>query len=1040
MALRFYLNNTEIKVQTNTSYTFTQDKSLDAGTLELEWNTNKHAIFPGTVLKIVSESTNETVVFLVLRDEVEIVSKLNPVKYLHKLLVTQNTHALSKYLIRNTNFTQNIRDSQYAYFNGTGAAFVQTINPGNTGENLNFFLDPYIFFAIDGYTENEFMVKRLQITQRQKVSSAKISIDMTATPYRMVKKEYEHYVPSTPVTNKKNVYQEFQVLLKRFSSESSSTPSAVNAFNIKPSDNGSIDIPLTYFDQSGWYQVELNLDNDTGYRIKLDSTEFDYYDILYYDYDTDDPFNDGIIAPSVLIKVRLRLDVETYTYSLYDVLDILQKQSCKTVDGTATRTIFTIPAWNSNFGQELSAIVAPEFNFNGKDLFACISEVFDYIDALPTLDENNELGFEYLNKYSDTLETLDTTDKSTVYSDEYYRNNISSMYQNGKQPTAETYPSKNSFRFTDTKTYNVVSINDYVFTTPHAIESIKKFCLKLPYRLENRLEFTVNRGVDIEIDVIDYLYDTQYLDITEAIFEESLYSLLEEGLANSTTIVKDNALYYSKGSREISCGGQVQIGGTTYIKLRWVIESIYNKLFKYDTAFHFTLLNINTIFSTYTLNEFKYRIEYYGSYNGRIDIPSPTEKTDGECYANQLNSGVALNRMGRNMFGLISMLGNEQTNVTLPFTSYDSRLQKGSLWIDENGNRWIANKVKITFSTSSEKIITNVEFVKDFNGISQFTKLDQERRFYEIDQNISNTGYEVYHNYFYFSKTNIGNKQGTTVLTNDLVLDIMNTFKNDLKTIKDRSLYAWVGTYEYEYDNTVKEKAYIPLHVFGAGNTLNFEMGFSHPLNAGNRIITQDSKIVGTTTMYCGKDGFANKIRFVLCRDRVGDFDVPDYPKKANESDGVTLADFYYNYYKKPNEILHLNFSVAFLPYFTERNIGFGLTQKNIEEIYFGERFVCDNLIIPEAEPRTLKIYVSNSHKYTLADRKALGSEVSGSIAVTYNSSSGGRIEITLDDTANNVKSWCICDENENILVAVNQTKSSTSSLILYFIGTNKRL
>ena len=41
--------------------------------------------------------------------------------------------------------------------------------------------------------------------------------------------------------------------------------------------------------------------------------------------------------------------------------------------------------------------------------------------------------------------------------------------------------------------------------------------------------------------------------------------------------------------------------------------------------------------------------------------------------------------------------------------------------------------------------------------IEDVSKLDQEKRFYEIDQNISTTGYEILHTYFYFSKTGFGN-------------------------------------------------------------------------------------------------------------------------------------------------------------------------------------------------------------------------------------------------------------------------------------------
>lgn len=1047
MALKFYLNDVEINVDTNSSMTFTQDKSLDGGSFPLEWNQTKNCIFPGTKLKIVNTSTNETIVFEVLKDEVEIISRRDDVKYLHHLSVTQNTHDLSKHLVRNTVFSQPLKDSKQALLSATGIGFCYYDNVGH-----NYIIQDDIGYELDGdHNEGGFPNQRFEITTREKINSAKLKVDIKITPHRDVSLSGgKHEIENATHTYENKAFGDFYVKLNRYLTKDATTPVETKYIMIS-TDQKYIEVPTEWVDVGGWYGLDLIL-SGTG-RFQIDNSEITYNDKYFY-VEGGEPLGNNILQPTVLVRMVFTLIVDTYYYSLWDVINTLYLQSLKTVNGSSREIPFSPLTSGSEQGQFLNSIVAPEFSFTGKDLFSCISEVFDYIDAVPVITSSGALGFEFLNEFHQPDEAISFADKRFVLSDEYYTNKLVSYYQNAKQPHAETYPSKYSFRRFSANNYGIVDVNDYYAFTPNPIESIKSVIIKLPSTLQIRIGIRVKYN-DLESEIVewsviitDFVYSRE-IDITNCVFERSIYGLLPDNFPEDfSQCNQNNSLFFEKGAKSINVGGTVKTQGNyEYLKIKYVIEMALNFLYQdkkddmSDSVVSITYPNIDTIITENLLYSFEYKIEYYGNYNGRIDVDTPDYKRVGETYVNQQNASVVLNRLGKNMSGLATMLGNEQMTASLEFKGYDNRLQKGTIWLDEDGNKWIANKVKITFTVDSGTIVTDVEFVKNFNAIAQYMSLDQEKRFYDIDNSLTATGYDVVKAYIYFSKTDIANKQQTGIMTEDLVNIITQTLSTELKEEKDRSLYAWLGTYNGENDGTYKNKVYIPLHVYGAGNSINFETNFESPVNAGNRIVYESAKTICKTTMYAGEDGFANKVRLTIAKDRTSKIELPNYPVKGTESDGDTLAEFTYNYFKKPNEIFHLSFSVGFLPYFSVEENEFDLRVRKPEEIYFGDNFISQNDIIPNVFKRSLKVYVSTSEEYTISSMKGLGNEVdTATINCSFSEVGGGILSVSLGTTKTNIKSWAICNQNDNILIATNQKLASASSLRLYFITRNTRL
>lgn len=102
MALKFYLNNTEIHAETNTTLV-QRVGTFDDGTLPLEITNVKNAILPMTELKI--ENGTDKWLFVVISDSVEVVEKTTPL-YKHNLVVKSKQYELTKHILRNNEFSQ----------------------------------------------------------------------------------------------------------------------------------------------------------------------------------------------------------------------------------------------------------------------------------------------------------------------------------------------------------------------------------------------------------------------------------------------------------------------------------------------------------------------------------------------------------------------------------------------------------------------------------------------------------------------------------------------------------------------------------------------------------------------------------------------------------------------------------------------------------------------------------------------------------------------------------------------------------------------
>ena len=228
---------------------------------------------------------------------------------------------------------------------------------------------------------------------------------------------------------------------------------------------------------------------------------------------------------------------------------------------------------------------------------------------------------------------------------------------------------------------------------------------------------------------------------------------------------------------------------------------------------------------------------------------------------------------------------------------------------------------------------------------------------------------------------------------------------------------------------------YTPLHVYGAGNVLCFEMSFESPNLAGNTIDNSLGRIQSKATLY---EDFADNVSFWIYKANNSFKQIPSYPNLFSITGDTLCLEGEFAYYKRVNEIFHLNYGIAFL-------------SKNVNEVFIGNEFLSQNGIIPNNKfvmtNRELFLYTSENETYGINDRKALGDR-------------NRAVNITFDDANNKIsfssistifeytkaKSWCIGDGDGNIYFAVNQEINIVEGANpkweteLYYLTRKKRL
>ena len=1005
MALSFKINGTQIYPIVNTTITERVGTFSD-GTLPLELSSIKDCFIPMSKLVIEDTSTSSKWVYVIVADNVEVVTKTGTIYYRHNLTVRSGIYESTKHILRNTIFSQPKSREYVAKLNFCVCA------KGSDEGGTTVYIDGTTDFLLTDYEEGkrQYSWEDIKLNRRVKIANVKC----------VCKTETHCFSYCNDITSYSPIFSNVSAVVK----DKWANPKCfLNRY-----DNGVL------VASENATQAELN---DSMFQNITDNTVFK----LEPDYGATYRFRDipanTIGAVSV---ISFEFVFEVYYYSMYDIVQTLREQSLKHYNDIDSIDLACLNMTDATKIAELQSIVAPEISFNGMTYYDALYQLLSYIDAIPTVDANGNLSYEYLNNNNAPYIDVDTNkaDEKISINDEYYTSKLVANYQNGRQDNAIIYPNPKKYLRANTKSLGIPSSSgDYIFKLPKPIDYIDKVEINA---VNLRVDLTFKVTINYRLITMSFSnLNAEQLDMTSQVLEQEQYNLLnyyQDFYAEYQN--QNNTVVYSKGSDYIDllnmANGQLN---NQEIYLFAVKSAVYRYFGIAITSYqnsNFSLLIADLGYANEKQN-LHYRVTYHALFDGRVEQASTKDRYDGETFVAQDNGEVSLNRMGNNLQGLIAKVGNETENITFDVTSYGSRVKLGSIWENDDHEKFLANVVQTTFSTDTNKVIVNAQFTKNFNMISQFTKINQQKRFYEISDRLTTKGYENITEYMYLSYNPPYNSlYNLSAIKEDLLFTLVAGTLRITDTIKSADYATFIPyTFADDYFQAINHEVIIPLHCYGSGNSICFEMDYDSSINAGNRLVgsgTSANPYFTHTTLYTEEKGFADKVALNIYSSVESGNYPTSYPYVDITSDikGVEIRE--YHYYKKPNEIFHLNFALAFL-------------SESGDEFFVGDKFINDNAVIPNAILSQSVRFSYGDNLYSIIDNKNINNSYVGitmSAQIdTLNDKKYVKVTINLSSTIS-CKSWALIDENNNILIASNKTMENVSQIIFYVIPRRNRI
>ena len=1029
-----YINNVLQRVEILPANVPTKDETLETLSFALISNNNPLPLAPGQEVKIDFDGSGTGFgYFFLANDSVETCS-LNPPRYKHTISCVQNTRKLSKHMVRNSSFTQpfylkkssfNV-NKRFSY-----AAIGSNIPPGHDwtyqawrgqdgdAGNLNFFSTP------------------LTLLEKEKITSAKLKIS------------FQYGIGQWGIhcgrlySNDQNVDN----IIDNIQSIGVSPYSAVSmnlALHLKYTDRNGVtqtralipsDLGLVEFELNGTYNfpliMELAQQGCNNFEIVFDTTDLMSATIIS-DYDS----HEQNYVSIMVYMVQVSIESNVYYYNCYDILELLIKRQLKTTRLKTDPLLFDLPE-SGELYELLKNTVAPNFTFTNLTMYECVAEVFRVFDAIFTMDRFGRLGIEYFNDLSESNVSQDAkfTGRTLTQNEDKYTNGLVADYQDAR--TIEHFPNNtDGFAHLRSAEFGVPESTDHNFIVPHGIDNIIK-CEIIIDRLELSSGST-GSGSRIFVGAMP-------LDITDYVVDQDTWSSLATSAMsnddfNNMVKKKSNTVYYVKGDNKIQLGA-VKPG--FWFLTKYAIQNAADTALirfcgaYYGSGAHYTA-RIDELDSVLKgdWKSIKMRVTYQTSVNGKTKVHSLINKYPGEALIDQANGAVDLNKLGLNMLGLSLKLGNPTLNATHRITKWSNRIRTGQIY-NWQGKLWVANVVNYTLMNGA--IQGKVSFVENFNALSLRTQLLREKRMSNISRELVQKSEEIITDYIYFSSVDpytLG-KVGEGIHFNPLILKYLlwDSLCGNSTGFRIGDAFIHFNETTTILGVTFLKMIYIPMIRYGAGNTINFEVSYDHPMNAGNRTTYIDGQYFTDHVIYTDDKGFMEEVN-VRVPTSVQEY-TENFPS-ATMVDNNHVNDYFfeianYRVYKQPNEIFALNYQLAVLPLPNRSNIDFVGN-----EFINSNRFVKDNVLgkkdcyiaFKEEKSSVLDVKATPYFlKKKVSSMSRLGNENDVNQAIAkFNFSA-----LTAEQRAR-VVSWAIVDELDNILFASNSPLESIDYVKLYFI------
>lgn len=1038
MAARFFLGTQEVRVEVSPSLTRKKDETFDGAKVTLEFNENPTPVPPGTLFRVV-EDVASTYAYAVASDVVETASQ-NPLRYKHTLTLVEPVSLYKQRIPRNLIFTQ---PTDMEARGSVSRLWWINYNPGNGEPN-----DPPSYLGAGCSAP---FVRPISIDSRTKLANLmgkatirKIYIRNGSEPvvddweYGCSELNYSQTPCGLETATVRLTYGDG---FHRDYTLNQIMPTA-GEWAVLPS------TAISDFDAHGG-PITANVDKNIGGVSATGSDELAYY-----------------------VTISIELSATAYYFTLLDVVrGIFDAAAQKRgYSQEAKYPEYAMPQLDSDLEDALENTIAPNLTFTQSTLYESLAEVFRYIDGRPcTIADHDEsqgevtafheyLGIKYFSDLrNDMTEAvlgengiLRMAGKVSSSSIERRADGVKAFYQNALQKVC--FPDDRHMGRVRSVTLAVPGEGDFALVVPEPIEKV------LRVEMEVKPKIRLGSGTLGTFVGMFWFKDAVRVDLTDFFFEQSLWSDLPQvgnvdyngNQSDYTEILQNICLPYSKGSKSIDLTKRYNYQNVSYQRLNFMRHAAVHKFLGlgrrngwtfYDPAnigsFSQAVdLNYKNLPSELSWADYRIRIEYVAKTEGVAEVESPSHRMAGNMLSNQAGGGVDLGKMGANMLGLAMKGGEPKFTATIEIRGLATRIEEGDYIRAEDGV-YVAGSISYIM-LSNGKIQETVEFIKNFNSLSPFIRVDEEKRLSNIDYSIAERCEDVYIDYIKLVGIANADMPEASEISAPYAADwIESAFPCNDPTGRTADL-AYIDN-RREGDAIVSsERVALPLRVYHCGNAVCMEAALDDPMVAGTSLKWADGKYDSKAVTYAGQYGFFDKIDFHVAW-ATGEIYDADYPKlnaavASGIAEVVRIDRLTYN--KKPNEIFGVNYEICVVP-----------AEGKESEVFVGRRFVSQfgPLSASRKTKETMRLYYSNEETYSILDENGIGSYVNiTSIAAEANPSDANQIRLMVGAPVSSLawKSFAICDSEGKIYLAFNQPKESgvLNAVAIWFACANRRL
>ncbi len=995
----------EYSLQIEPVYSETLNETFDTLSCTLPYMEKKEPFEPQRLVIFYNDNQEIVSRMVITKDEVEVVAHEKQL-YKHSLVCTEYMQNFNKHYIKDMKFSQPPKPKKVDY---AGWSFMY-YNSSTDAANPN-----YSCLALGPIYAGLNLPCTIILNAHEKVKSVRVHSDMYAMDKTETLKGYDTISGSVSRYGGQSrdtlrVYQGDTQVYENTYIYSSSGDENDTVFDT------ASEITKMGLDSGSQRTIQFFFNNDYA---NSGITPID-------DFSTDRPF----------IDLHLRLEVETYYYTLWDVLEEIrladyQKYSKHSNDNGNFANGVRMPS--GALKTKLQSIIAPEIVIQQMTTYQALDEIAKILDGIWKIDkDSNELEIEYLNNLNANENTSDTADEKLSLSDNNYADTLVCYYQNGKpnQNNLKFTPSNTSWKKVEGASLGAFNISNMILKLDSPIEDIVKFEV---FIASGRFSMSYNLGTQNPTSRFIYL-ENYYLDITDFICSSEEYTMLtykdskgsgESDLISPTTL---NSVYFEQGSDTIPVlTPSTNILGITLYTLIYAIRSALCKKFGFDTGnsyygthTHEWSLNIESPNNAFgSIVDASFRVAYKTSINGKLKVSGREDKNNYEILSNTGVGEPSMDKLGNNMFGLACKVAQPELVKTLKFNTFDERIKKGDIQIIDD-EIWRADVVNT--SIYNDYVSSRVVFVKNFNQLSRRIEVNQQQRFYEVQKEIKSE--DVITEYLKFSSKDVIESKKTdwnlkTILDKNFAYLLATNFINGTNLTNVVSTYTLGGEVKIgqccffnEANSSSDITAYLnmPFISFGAANSLFFKTWFNHPLSGGYEVKTNPYRNV--VVPYTDSNGFIDTCSLYFFNfDKTKNIGATArIPYSIADKIKYISLDKYY-IHKRPNEIMGFTFQITFIPHKDDLNV-----------IFFGEGLSVQNTLIT-GKLRNTCTYLSGTEKYSLFDKKGKGTKyIDDEVSVVYLEDTSGRFKVESNIAMNYQHlSWAICDEQDNIIIALNQ-------------------